>query len=197
MSYMDLLRRVMDGDFDNASEEERAEAVKELIQGCAVAAGAVSFQPIPFVDTVLISPIQIGMVQGIGRIHGQKLDKKAVMEMLSTFGASLLAQNAIMAASKFIPFLGWALGIAMAYALTHAVGEVGDFYFRNGRGVEPDELRSMFKKVYKDKRDEKIKQHKSNGSLKDRLQQLKDARAADIITQEEFEKKKAEVLANF
>jgi uncharacterized protein (DUF697 family) len=197
MSYMDTLRRVMEGGYDDASDEERTQAVQDMIQGCSVAAGAVSFQPIPFVDTVLISPIQIGMVQAIGRIHGHKLDQKAVLEMLSTFGASLLAQNAIMAAAKFIPFLGWALSIAMAYALTHAIGEVSDFYFRNGRGVDSEELRSMFKRVYKEKRDEKTAQHKGDASLKDRLTQLKEAYEADILTKEEFEKKKAELLANF
>jgi uncharacterized protein (DUF697 family) len=152
MSYLDTLRRVMDGGYDDASQQERDDAVREVIQVCSVAAGAVAFQPFPFLDTLLVSPIQIGMVQAIGRIHGHALDKKTVLEVLSTFGASLLAQNAIMAASKFIPGFGWVVSISMAYALTYAVGEVSDAYFRSGRGIEPDELRTMFKKVYKEKR---------------------------------------------
>ena len=47
----------------------------------------------------------------------------AVSEILSTLGASIIAQNVIMAAAKLIPFLGWLITISMAYALTYAIGE--------------------------------------------------------------------------
>ncbi len=137
------------------------------------------------------------MVQAIGRVHSQKLDQKSVLEILSTFGASLLAQNAIMAAAKFIPGFGWVLSISVAYALTYAVGEVSDFYFRNGRGVPPADLKDMFKRVYKDKRAEKAGAHKSNVSLKDRLEQLKEAYAAGLLTEDEFEQKKEDLLRDF
>ena len=32
-----------------------------------------------------------------------------------------------MGAAKFIPFIGWAVGPSMAYALTYAVGDVSDW----------------------------------------------------------------------
>src|SRR5262252_5665825 len=149
-SYMETIRRVLDGDYDDATDEEKARAVKELVQVCSVAASALTIQPFPILDSALIAPVQIAMVQGIGRIHGYKLDKKSVLEILSTFGASLVAQNVIMAAAKLIPFLGWAVTISMAYALTYAIGEVSDFYFRNGRGVSSSELKTMFDRVYKE-----------------------------------------------
>ena len=197
MSYLDTLRRVMEGDFDEATDAERSDAVREVIQVCSAAAGAVAFQPFPFLDTLLISPIQIAMVQAIGRVHSQKLDQKSVLEILSTFGASLLAQNAIMAAAKFVPGFGWVLSISVAYALTYAVGEVSDFYFRNGRGVPPRDLKDMFQRVYKDKRAEKASAHKSDVTLKDRLEQLKEAFAAGLLTEEEFERKKEDLLRDF
>ncbi len=196
-SYLDTLERVMKGDYQDASPQEKADAVRDVIQVCSVASAAVAWQPIPLVDTVLISPIQIAMVQAIGRIHGFKLDQKSVIEILSTFGASLVAQNLIMAAAKFIPFAGWIVGMSMAYALTYAVGEVSDHYFRNGRGVDQQDLQEMFDKVYKTKRAEKQAEHKSNETLKDKLVQLKDARAAGLLTEEEFEAKKQELLAGF
>ena len=197
MSYLDTLRRVMDGGYDDASQQERDDAVREVIQMCSAAAGAVSVQPIPMLDIALISPIQIVMVQAIGRIHGHSLDKKAVLEIVSTFGASILAQNVIMATAKLIPFVGWIAAVAMSYALTWAIGEVSEHYFRNGRGVPQEELREMFDRVYKSKKAEKHSAVKKNSSLKERLEQLKDAKAEGLLTDEEFEEKKREMLADF
>jgi uncharacterized protein (DUF697 family) len=196
-SYKETLDRILQGDFDSASPEERAEAVRDVINVCSVAAGAVTFQPIPFLDIALVSPIQIAMVQAIGRVYGHRLDQKAIIEMLSTFGASLLAQNAIIAAAKFIPFAGWVVAISMAYALTYAIGEVADHYFKNGRGVSAEELKSMFDRVYHEKKKEKQAAHEGNDELKDKLEKLQRARADGVLTEEEFERKKQELLQGF
>jgi uncharacterized protein (DUF697 family) len=195
--WTETVKRVMDGDYREASEEERRDAVRDLIKVCSVASSVVAIQPIPFVDTALIAPIQIAMVQGIGRVHGFSLDKKSIIEMLSTFGASIVAQNVIMAAAKFIPFLGWAVSISMAYALTYAIGEVSDYYFRSGRGVSSSELQDMFKRVYQEKKKEKEQAHKGDDALKEKLDALNKAKAAGILTDDEYEKKKEELLAGF
>ena len=134
--YKETLRRVMKADFADASEEEVAQSLKEVKEVCSVAAAAVAVQPFPFIDVALLSPIQIAEVQAIARVYGHRLDKRSVLEILSTFGASVLAQNAVIGAAKLIPFAGWALGISMAYALTYAVGEASDYYFRTGRGAD-------------------------------------------------------------
>lgn len=196
-TYGETFQRVLDGDYTDASAEDRAAAVREVIEMGAGAAAVVSFQPIPLLDLVLVSPIQIGMVQAIGRVYGHKLDQKSVLEILSTFGASILAQNLVMSSAKFIPFAGWIAAPAMAYALTWAIGEVSVHYFENGRGVAPDELRDMFKKVYREKKDEKMAAHKGNRTLKERLEQLEAALEAGVLTQEEFEAKKADILRDF
>lgn len=194
---METLRRVLDGDYSKASEQEKTVAVRELIQVCSVAAAAVTIQPIPFVDTALIAPIQIGLVQGIGKIHGYKLDKRSILEILSTFGASIVAQNLIMAAAKFVPFFGWVVTISMAYALTWAIGEVSDHYFRNDRNVDQAELETMFDRVYKTKKAEKEQEHRSDKTLRQKLEELKEARKDGLLSEEEFEAKKTELLRSF
>ena len=197
-SHLETLKRVLEGDYDEATEEEKTTAVRELVQVCSVAAGALTIQPFPLLDSALIAPGQIGLVQGVGRIHGDKdLDNKAVLEMLSTFGASIVAQNLIMAAAKLIPFFGWVVTISMAYAMTWAIGEVSDHYFRNGRNVDEEELKAMFERIYKRKKEEKSAEHKADKTLKAKLEQLKKAREAGLLTDEEFETKKAAILADF
>jgi len=195
--YLETIRRVLDGNYDEATPEERDQAVREMIQVCAASAAAVAVQPFPLVDVLLISPIQIALVQAIGRIHGYKLEQKSVVEILSAFGAALVTQNLIIAAAKLVPFAGWLVGISMAYALTWAVGDVAEYYFKNGRGVSQDDLQVMFKKVYQAKKAEKVAAHKSDASLREKLQQLKDAYEADMITEDEFNAKKEELLASF
>ena len=195
--HLETIKRVLDGDYTDASDEDKANAVQQLIRVCSVAAGAVTIQPFPFVDTALITPIQIAMVQGVGKIHGYKLDTKSIVEMLGTFGASIVAQNIVMGAAKFIPFFGWVVSISIGYALTWAIGEVSDHYFRNGRHVDEAELKEMFQRIYSSKKAEKTEQHKSNKTLRDKLEQLKRAHKDGLLTDEEFEAKKAELLASF
>ncbi len=195
--HLDTIKRVLDGNYENATDAEKRTAIKELVQVCSVAAGAVTVQPLPLLDSALIAPIQIAMVQGVGKIHGYELDRKSILEMLSTFGASIVAQNVIMAAAKLIPFLGWVVTISMAYALTWAIGEASDRYFASGRTLGEAELKSIFKDVYEQKKEEKSAQHKGNKTLKQKLEQLKDAKRDGLLTDEEFEAKKAEVLAAF
>jgi uncharacterized protein (DUF697 family) len=196
-NYSETIQKVMSGGYDSATEEERTQAVRELIQVCSIASGAVAIQPIPFVDSVLITPIQIAMVQAIGRVRGYNLDRKSIVEILGTFGASLLAQNLILAAAKFVPFAGWVMGVAMAYALTYAVGEVSDHYFRTGRGTSADELRAKFKETYDQKRREKQAQHKENQTLKQKLEQLTEAFRSGLLNEEEFARKKEDLLKGF
>jgi uncharacterized protein (DUF697 family) len=197
MGYADTLRRVMEGDYAGASAEEKQRAVADVVQVCSVAAAAVSIQPFPLLDVALVTPIQIGMVQAIGRVHGHSLDRKSILEILGTFGASIVAQNVMMAAAKFVPFAGWIVASSMAYALTWAIGEVSEHYFRNGRGVPQDELRTMFRRVYEQKKTEKQRQHEGDTTLKERLEQLRQAHQAGLLSEEEFMRKKEEILGSF
>lgn len=195
--YSRVIDGVLNGDYDDATDAERAEAIDRIVQLCSVAAGAVALQPIPLLDVVLLSPIQVGMVQAIGRIHGHRLDEKSILEILSTFGASIVAQNVILSSVKFIPIFGWLTASAMAYALTWAGGEVADFYFRSGRGASSEELRARFKSVYAEKKAEKEASLKANqGTLKNKLEQLKEAQDAGLLTQEEFDQKRRDILAS-
>lgn len=193
-TWKNRIERILLGDFDDASEAEKTRAVEDLIQACAVAAGAVTIQPIPMVDTALITPIQIGMVQAIGKIRGYTLDAKSVIEILSVFGASIVTQNVIIAAAKLVPFAGWAVSISMAYALTYAIGVASNRYFESGRGASRAELTSLFDETFARKKKEKQAAASQALRLKDKLEQLTEAFEADLLTEEEFAKKKEVLL---
>jgi uncharacterized protein (DUF697 family) len=194
MGYLETIARVMHGNFDSATDAEKLRAVRDVTIVCSVAAAAVTVQPVPLLDLALLAPIHIGMVQAIGQVHGHKLDAKSVVEVLATFGGSIVTRSVLGSVVKVIPVFGWAASASMAYAMTYAIGEVSHCYFMTGRGLSSTELRNMFRTVYDAKRAEKAAAAKANETLKEKLRQVTDAYESGLLTEEEYRKKKEEVL---
>jgi uncharacterized protein (DUF697 family) len=136
----------------------------------------------------------VAMVQAIGQVHGHKLDAKSVVEVLATFGGSIVTRSVLGSVVKVVPVFGWAASASMAYAMTYAIGEVSHCYFKSGRGLSANELRSLFRSVYDAKRAEKAEAAKASETLKEKLRQLTDAYEAGLLTEEEYRKKKEDVL---
>ena len=197
MAFAETFARIMSSGYADSSDAERNAAVRELVTVASVAGAAVSIQPLPLLDTALLVPIYVSLVRGIGKIHGYALDTKAVLEVLSSFGASLVAQHVVRSAVRLVPGFGLVVGASMGYALTYAIGEVSDHYFRTGRGISNAELREMFGRAYEKKRAEKASVHADDRSLRTKLEQLKDAFAAGLLTEIEFGKMKEQILAEF
>lgn len=194
MGYLETIARVMHGNFESATEPERLAAVRDVTIVCSVAAAAVTVQPVPLLDIALLAPIHIGMVQAIAQVHGHKLDAKSVVEVLATFGGTLVTRSILGSVVKVIPVFGWAASASMAYAMTYAIGEVSHCYFLSGRGLSSSQLRSMFRSVYDAKRAEKAGAARANETLKEKLRQITDAFEAGLLTEEEYREKKEQVL---
>lgn len=121
------------------------EAVKKDIKRAGVATATVAVQPVPFVELLFITPIQIGMVRHIGVLRGYKFDKKAALEIWKSFRASVLTQTGVITAVKFVPGIGSIAAATVAYSLTTTIGEVFDYYFRHDRKTPMSELLRLFK----------------------------------------------------
>jgi len=194
MGYLETIARVMHGNYEHATDAEKLAAVRDVTVVCSAAAAAIAVQPVPLLDIALLGPVHVGMVQAIGQVHGHKLDAKTVVEMLATFGGSLVTRSVLGSIVKVIPVFGWAASASMAYAMTYAVGEVSHCYFASGRGLSSSQLRSMFRATYDAKRAEKAEAARTNETLKDKLRQLIDAYEAGLLTEEDYRRKKEEVL---
>jgi uncharacterized protein (DUF697 family) len=194
MGYLETIARVMHGNFESATDPEKLAAVRDVTIVCSVAAAAVTVQPVPLLDIALLAPIHVGMVQAIGQVHGHKLDAKSVVEVLATFGGTIVTRSILGSVVKVIPVFGWAASASMAYAMTYAVGEVSHCYFQSGRGLSSSQLRTMFRSVYDAKRAEKAETAKANETLKEKLRQVTDAYEAGLLTEEEYREKKEQVL---
>ncbi|HTB74557.1 MAG TPA: DUF697 domain-containing protein [Polyangiaceae bacterium] len=194
MGTLETIARVMHGNFENATDAEKLAAVRDVTVACSVAAAAITVQPVPLLDIALLAPVHVGMVQAIGQVHGHKLDAKSVVEMLATFGGTIVTRSILGSVVKVIPVFGWAASASMAYAMTYAIGEVSHCYFASGRGLSSTQLRSMFRSVYDAKRTEKAAAAQANETLKEKLRQITDAYEAGLLTAEEYREKKEQVL---
>jgi uncharacterized protein (DUF697 family) len=149
VGFSEAHRRSLDGEFDDASEEDKDRGANELARAAEVAVSVVTLQPLPFLDPAFVTPIQVGLVRGLGRIRGYVLDRPDALELLGRFGITLVTQHCVIAAAKFVPTLGTIASVSIAYSLTHAAGEVCDDYFRGGCTMSPVEMHAAFERLYR------------------------------------------------
>jgi uncharacterized protein (DUF697 family) len=199
------LKRILEGDLDVANDEEKQLAVRRLIHtGCA-AAMVTTLQPVPLLDVALITPIQIGMVQGIGRLHGYHLDRKSVLEMLNSIKTGLATQHATIAAAKLVPAAGEIFAACVAHGLTYAVGSLADDYFRSGRTMLPSAMRLLLRRSYSENLrricrstwNETLAFFRLGGGppgVKHQLQDLQHARREGRLSDEEVEREVEKML---
>src|SRR5690606_4725628 len=177
------------------SDEEREKAATEVIRVCSIGAAAVVVQPLPMLDIALLTPIHVAMVKAIGGVYGYTLDRKTVLGITGAFGASIAAQNLVIASAKLVPFATLPVAISVAYALTHAIGEASRVYFQSGRKLSRARMKQVFHQDYSETKRAKLRAAKRDRELADQLARLTDAYRAGTLTADEYDAKKQEVLA--
>jgi len=193
--YTERLERLVGLGRQASTEEERERAATEVIRVCSVGAAAVVVQPLPMLDIALLTPIHVAMVKAIGGIYGYTLDRKTALGIIGAFGASIAAQNLVIASAKLIPFASLPVAISVAYALTHSIGEASRAYFRSGRRLSRGRMKQVFEQAYSETKREKLGATKRDRALHDRLAKITDAYRAGVLTKEEYERKKQEALS--
>jgi uncharacterized protein (DUF697 family) len=177
-------------------DEKTDDAVQKDIKRAGVATAAVAVQPVPFVEMILISPIQIAMVRRIGSLRGYKFDRKAAYEIWKAFRVSILTQQAVITAVKFVPAIGSIAAASVAYSLTTTIGEVFDYYYRHERKTPAGELLRLFKQLLAQKRDQSPPDEVRNIEEKRRdLNALAKERSERKLSSAEYERRKSEILS--
>lgn len=158
-------------DFDIYDDEAvRTNEFETIVKNFSLISGAVGFIPfIPVSDILILTPLQIAMINSIFRLYDFELDAK---EFLKTAGAAIGAGAIFRFTSKllcnFIPFLGWAINASVAFAGCYALGIVARRYAEEKGAVSADSLKDIFEKAAEDGKKEFSK-------LKDFILTKKDA----------------------
>ena len=167
-------------DLSRASLEEKREAAKKISHLAATACAALALQPIPIADVFVLTPIQILLVQSIGRIYGVPLTAKTAFEIATNIGLGVLLRQIFIAMIKIgLPVMGGLLTSTYVYMSTYYMGRVAQVYFEKGRPLTPEELQEV---------------QSSRSRAEDRLRELEHLRKSDLITDEEYQRKRRQIV---
>ena len=133
---------------ENLNDDEK---VAQIINITAALCGGLAFQPIPFADIFLLTPIQIYMASRIACIRGYPVTesyiKDLLKEIIGVVGLGYSAQQFAIALYKIgLPGLGGFMTIPLIYSLTYSIGKVIDFYFvHKSTNLNPEEVKKIWK----------------------------------------------------
>jgi uncharacterized protein (DUF697 family)/tellurite resistance protein len=135
-----------------------ATQLDQMILKYAILNGALELMP-QSLATMAILPMQMKMVYRIGKQYGIELDSGHVKEFLAVAGLGITSQAFENVARKFLgnfarKTLGksvgrlakGAVGPAMTFATTYAIGQVAKSYYGGGRQLRTDEIKALFQK---------------------------------------------------
>jgi uncharacterized protein (DUF697 family)/tellurite resistance protein len=134
-------------------------AVDGMILKYAMLNGALELLP-QSLATMAILPLQMKMVYGIGKHYGVALDSGHIKEFLAVAGVGLSSQTFENFARKFLGSVAkktvgkqfgrlakGAVGPALTFGTTYAIGQVAKSYYGGGRRLSSAELRTQFQQL--------------------------------------------------
>ncbi len=185
---------------------KRSERVDVLIRNNMIYATALGLIPVPWVDLIAVTAVQINMIKSICDEYDINYDESQAKTFITALVGSTFAK---LGASliKSIPIVGTFIGGAsmavLSGATTYAVGKVFKKHFEEGGDLSNFNVDS-WKKFYEDmlqegkKEAEKVEQNKNEDyrEIFQKIEKLAQLKEKGIITNEEFQKKKDELLRN-
>ena len=141
LNFVDRIKFYLVNDFSGTTAEERKQYCSDVRSIAAKTGAALSPIPLPFADIWTITPVQMGMVQAIGNIHGYKLEGKNLKAVFGTVAGGWLGQQVCLALFKIgLPGAGGIGGAGFVWVWTHAMGKVAEQYFISGMKLSKDEI---------------------------------------------------------
>lgn len=183
--YEDTLRRLLRGDFADLSEAQRRERAEQVIRLSAVAAMAMAAAPVPLLDL----PVLLAMVSGIARIYGRRSGRAVYFQLLAALGGGLFLRHVW----RYLPTIGPLPHLSRVYGATWALGQAATVYFAAVPPPERETLRAEFERTL-EARSAEEEAHLQAIALEKRLGELQNLRDRQLITEAEFQAKRAELL---
>ena len=169
----DTLENKVDGVEDQAAcqtEENTCECacpseevVDAIIRKRVYGAIGIGFVPVPLVDFLGLTALQIELIHALAKAHGVEFKKERVKSIISSLCGGLLTTASVpLAASllKSIPVIGLTAGAAtisiMGGSTTYALGWVFDRHFRKGGNLidfNAEEAKTYFKEKVEEGKD--------------------------------------------
>lgn len=128
-------------DISTFTERRQRALAQSLVAGCVTAGATVGAVPIPFADTLILSPLELGMLNGLAKIYGieEGQEAKQFFGSIVTAGSASAAAQSALSALKAIQGLNIAtsvLNAAVAASFIAAIGETSIMAFEQVRSGE-------------------------------------------------------------
>lgn len=204
------------------SKEKQSKTDKIIRSHMMVAMGA-GLVPVPMLDVVAVTAVQIDMLKQLARHYSVDFDEQSGKSWISAIGGSLLAR---MGAStmKAIPVIGSILGgvtmSALSGASTYALGTVFNEHFKGGgdlSNINVDDAKKFFQEKFEEGKkmakemdekmektmngeivvDEEVIETETMNKVKSPVEQLKSIakmKESGLLTDEEFETMKKKIM---
>jgi len=138
------------------SKEEQALA---CVTNHAWGNAAIGLIPIPVLDLVALTGVQVKMIAGLAKIYDLDFKpdraRSLVVALLGSLGSLTVAGGIFLSVLKFVPFLGVQASVvtlpAVAGAVTYAVGKVFISHFEAGGtllDLDPQKMKKYFQEQY-------------------------------------------------
>ncbi len=105
----------------NDTQQNKCHTIIHSSASICAAVGAGMAQ-VPGSDSLVIVPIQVGMIVSLGAVFGIAMDESAAKASLATATATMVGRGISQALLGWIPGYGNALNASTAFAVTESVG---------------------------------------------------------------------------
>lgn len=160
------LPKEVEGSFNNAQQvdlEKKAASARRWAKRYVTTTFGVGFTPIPFSDSAVLVPMQIGMLAHITAIFGISMDKQKIASIIAavggTGGATFLGRTIVANVLKFIPGAGTIVGgvisggtasiitMALAYSYIEVLTMIA-YQESLGRRMDLEDIQSLMKERF-------------------------------------------------
>jgi uncharacterized protein (DUF697 family) len=125
---------------DDLSHEAKRAKVAETIKRNMLWSAGAGVLPIPMLELVAITAVELKLVKELADIYGagyrKDLAKAAVLSLLGSLGSVTLGKMFALSSLKAIPVLGHVVSVAsvpaLAAAITYAIGRIFGTHFETG-----------------------------------------------------------------
>jgi len=117
------------------------------ITGAASTAAVVALTPLPLLDFVPLSVLQIALVTGIARTYNYKITLGRLRELAGVLGAGFLGRTLFQQLSKLGGPPGWVVSAAVAAGTTVIIGYTAALWFDRGERLTRETLQQTTRLV--------------------------------------------------
>ncbi len=140
-------------------------------------------------------PVQAAMVGAVAKVHGVPGGgRKLLLQVGAALGGGLVIRQAL----RLIPVAGGISQMSRIYATTWALGQAANLYCERGAGHQPAPDRETLRQAFADTLDRKERERTErmeSAGISEKLNELNALREQGKISEEEYQRRRQDLLA--